>query len=47
MFPSKGEHQNPLPSCSLLLKPSREQNANIDLSCTSITIMNHLCNAIL
>ena len=32
---SWGNHQNPLPSCSLLTRPSSEQNGNIDLPCTT------------
>lgn len=43
----RGEHQNPFSSCSLLLRPFKEQNGSIDIPCTSIMIMNHLCNVIL
>ena len=35
MFPSN-EHQNSLPTCSLLLGPFKEQNENVDLSRTPI-----------
>ena len=34
------EHQNTLPSCSLLLITSKQQNENIDLPCTPILIIN-------
>lgn len=38
---------NPLSTCSLTLRSSREQNENIDLPCTLTLIMKHRYNAIL
>ena len=35
-----GEHQNPLLPRSLLMRPSREQNVNIDLPCMPVLIMH-------
>lgn len=43
-----GKHQNPLPTCSFLLRPYREPNGNIDLPHTpNMMIMNHFCSVIL
>lgn len=43
-----GRHQNPLPTCSFLLRTFREQIGNIDLPHTAnIMIMNHYCSVIL
>ena len=39
-----GKHPNPPSSCSLLLRPSKNQNRNIDMPCTPALTMNHLCS---
>ena len=42
----KGEHQNPFPPCSSLLRPSRKQNRNIDLPCTPIRLMKYFLDLV-